>query len=139
MRKTESTRRVRWHHSRIVGTSRLAIAASTLLLLTSVVQAAPEIVIGVHDLLPDTANQIVTLNLITADQPVRGMNVRAELGDGLGPGIEPIFSGATYTSTVWDAFPTTTLGGPVEGAEQFLQSSVNFSDTGLSVLPNGPV
>ena len=127
----------RWSGSWAVLAFLLALTAGSV--WTGQAHAQARIDVGVHDLLPDTAGQAIRLDVQFAEQLVRGMNVRAELGDGAGPLSEPIFEGADFNTDVWAAYPVTILGGAVAGAEQFLQSSVNFSATGESVIPNGTV
>ena len=94
------------------------------------------IVVGDHTLLPDTANQVITI-MVTGVNSVTGLNVRAQIGDGMGVGVEPIFNCADFTGGLWDAHPGTVTGGPVSGAEQFLQASIVFNETGDEVVADG--
>jgi len=98
----------------------------------------PSIIVGDHDLLPDTANQVISI-LVTGASDVTGMNVRAQIGDGTGPQAEPNFADVDFTGGIWDAHPNTVTGGPVSGAEQFLQGSVVFNNMGDEVSANGVV
>jgi hypothetical protein len=92
--------------------------------------------VGVHVLLPNTAGQQIVLRVSGAEQ-VTGFNLRAQLGDGLGPLTEPVFQAVSFTGGIWDAYPTMLVGGPVSGAEQFAQASVLFQETGREVPANG--
>lgn len=107
-------------------------------LSVQVAHAASAIDVGIHNLLPNTPNQVVSL-FVSGDELVRGFNLRAQIGDGTGPGIEPVFSGVDFTGGIWDAHPITTLGGPVDGALQYAQASVDFSESGVTVTANGLV
>lgn len=99
-------------------------------------RAASTIDAGTHNLLPNQDGQLITI-AIEGDDEVRGFNLRAQIGDGTGPGLEPRFSSVSFSGGIWDAHPTTVLGGPVDGATQFAQASVNFSDSGPTVSTDG--
>lgn len=98
---------------------------------------AAAIVVGDHVLLANTAGQTIDI-VATGDSDVTGINVRAQLGDGLGAQAEPVFDGVSYAGSIWTE-PATTTGGPVGGAEQFLQSSIVFNSSGDSVISAGQV
>ncbi|MCY2987716.1 MAG: Ig-like domain-containing protein, partial [Planctomycetota bacterium] len=97
---------------------------------------APVIVVGEHVLAANRANQVVLL-YVTGDALVTGLNLRAQLGDGTGPGVEPVFTGVDFAGGIWAAHPYTVTGGPVSGAAQFLQASVVFNNAGDQVAANG--
>ncbi len=80
----------------------------------------------------------VTSNNLLADQ-VTGFNLRAQIGDGIGGDAEPVFSMIVFSDTIWDFYPTTVLGGPVDGFEQFAQASVVFNTSGHRVAAHGTV
>jgi len=94
------------------------------------------ITVGTYDLAPNTPDQTITL-LVSGGSQVTGFNLRAQLGDGLGPNPEPIFQAVDFSGGIWDAFPTTVAGGPVSGAPQYAQASVVFNATGESVAASG--
>ncbi|NQV23046.1 MAG: FG-GAP repeat protein, partial [Rhodopirellula sp.] len=90
----------------------------------------------VQTLLPNTANQRVPI-YSTQDIQITGINFRLQLGDGTGPLVEPIFNGVDLTGSVFEAFANTASGGPVDDAEQFIQSSIVFNTKGNTVSANG--
>jgi len=94
------------------------------------------IVVGDHALLPNLANQIIPV-MVSGVDSVTGFNLRAQIGDGMGPAAEPIFSDFDFTGGIWDEHPNTVNGGIVSGAEQFLQTSVIFNETGDEVVADG--
>jgi hypothetical protein len=94
--------------------------------------------VGSHVLLANTPNQQISLYM-TGSAPLNGMNLRLQLGDGLNSIIEPIITAVDYTDTIWTGFPKQIIGGPVEGAQQFVQSSVVFDAASSSVIGNGKV
>jgi hypothetical protein len=92
--------------------------------------------VGFHALLPNTAGQQIVIRVSGGEQ-VTGFNLRAQLGDGLGPQDEPVFAGVSFAGGIWSAYPYWVVGGPVEGAEQFAQASVLFTQSGQSVAADG--
>jgi hypothetical protein len=98
--------------------------------------AGPIITLGTYILAPNRAGQTITL-VVSGGSQVTGFNLRAQSGDGLGPNPEPIFQAVGFNGGIWDAFPTTVVGGPVSGAPQYAQASVVFSATGESVAASG--
>lgn len=116
--------------SRWVGT---ALVLAVLSMTASVGRGASTINVGVKKLLPHTPGQTIQLLAVPGapvDQ-VTGFNLRAQLGDGLGPQSEPVFTGVDFqTQSMWNA-PFTVLGGPVAGAPQYAQASVVFNQTGV--------
>ena len=94
--------------------------------------------VGTHELLPNTANQPISIFAMGDDQ-VRGFNLRAQIGDGMGPIVEPTFDDVDFNLGIWDAFAKTTLGGPVEESKQFAQASVAFDNLGDTVAADGLV
>jgi hypothetical protein len=62
------------------------------------------------------------------DPLVRGLNLRAQLGDGRGPGDEPVFAGVSYLDTIWSDYANQVIGGVIEDEPQFLQSTVVMTD-----------
>jgi len=75
--------------------------------------------------------------MVTGDELVTGFNLRAQIGDGLGPQSEPVFQAINYTGGIWDVHPFTVMGGPIGGAEQYAQSSLAFNNSGDSVIADG--
>lgn len=55
---------------------------------------------------------------------VRALNLRAQLGDGLGPNLEPLFKSVSYEETIWTNHPVDVVGGVVEHEPQFVQSTI---------------
>ena len=96
------------------------------------------LLVGDHWLQPNTADQVIEIS-VTGEDLVTGLNVRAQIGDGTGPEVEPVFSGVDFGGGIWDAYSNTVTGGPVIGAEQFLQASVVFNVSGDEVVANGLV
>ncbi len=92
---------------------------------------------GAHSLLPNLANQPIEIYVVGDDQ-VRGMNVRAQIGDGAGPESEPIFEDADFTEGIWDAHPSTVLGGVV-GDGQYMQSGIAFDEANKTVASDGQI
>ena len=92
--------------------------------------------VGSYHLAPNEPGQTITL-AVSGSSQVTGFNLRAQLGDGLGPNPEPLFQAVQFGGGIWDAFPTTVAGGPVGGATQYAQASVVFSATGESVAASG--
>jgi hypothetical protein len=98
--------------------------------------AVPTIDVGTHVLQPGTSGQSFTLQVSGGDM-VTGFNLRAQLGDGLGPQAEPVFTGVSFAGTLWAAYPYWVVGGPIHGADQFAQASVLFSESGQGVTADG--
>ncbi|MFO0916559.1 MAG: PEP-CTERM sorting domain-containing protein [Pirellulales bacterium] len=119
----------------------VVVAFSVLALTASTGKAASEINVGVKKLLPHTPGQTIQLLAVpgaTVDQ-VTGFNLRAQLGDGLGPQPEPQFTSVDFqTQSIWNA-PFTVLGGPVAGAPQYAQASVVFNQSGVASAASGLV
>jgi hypothetical protein len=93
-------------------------------------------VVVLGTLLPDTPNQRVQI-FSTQDVQITGLNLRVQLGDGTGAGVEPVFNGMDFTGSVFEGAATTVSGGPVTDFEQFLQGSIVFNSTGQSASANG--
>lgn len=105
----------------------------------NVTDAVPvEIFVDDYTLLPNRRNQEVTIWVVGLTE-VTGLNLRAQLGDGTGLLAEPVFSGVEFGGGIWDAYPHTVVGGPVNGLEQFLQTSVAFNEIGRNVPANGVI
>ena len=58
------------------------------------------------------------------DPLVRGLNLRAQLGDGRGPNAEPVFKGVSYLDTIWSEHETQEFGGVIPDEPQFVQSTI---------------
>ena len=70
------------------------------LMLSSVGGAnAASIDVGSHLLQPDTPNQPIVIAIVpgAGDPTTRGINLRAQIGDGNGAGVEPVFQGTLGT------------------------------------------
>ena len=100
---------------------------------------AATIDVGSHDLLPNQSGQVVDL-FVAGDEPVRGFNLRAQIGDGDGPLVEPIIESVSFSGGIWDAVSTAVGGGPIEAAPQFAQAFVvALEPPGQTVVANGLV
>ena len=109
-----------------------------LILSSSSAFADSSINVGNHDLLPNLADQTVEL-FSTGDDAIRGFNLRAQIGDGADGLTEPVFDAIEFGGGIWDAYPFTTLGGPVDPLTQFAQASVEFNETGNTVVSSGKI
>ncbi len=111
-----------------------------LLFVCNLCWATPIISVGTFNLLPNTANQTITLTVSGGDS-VTGFNLRATIGDGTTGGLnEPKFQSIAYgATTIWTAHPTSVTGGPLtgSGAPQDAQSSVSFTTNGDTTPANG--
>ncbi len=94
-------------------------------------------------LLPDAPDQAVPISVTRSspdtDPPVTGFNLRAELRNGQQPGTGPRFQDVDFSGGIWEAYPHTTLGGPVPADERFAQASVLFNSPGQAVAAEGLV
>ena len=90
----------------------------------------------IAELLPNATGQRVEI-YASDSASITGLNLRVQLGDGTGAQSEPVFEGIDFTGSVFETFPTTVSGGPVNGAEQFLQASIVFDSAGNSVSASG--
>jgi hypothetical protein len=97
---------------------------------------ATTIDVGAHSLLPNTPNQRIEI-MVSGEAKATGINIRAQLGDGSGPLVEPIFTDADFTNTIWSSSVNTTSGGIVQGFPMFFQGSVAFNNRGDEVTANG--
>ncbi len=87
--------------------------------------------IGMGDLYvpPNTETEVeVLVRSDPEDELVRGLNLRAQLGDGRGPEAEPVFTGVRYSDTIWTDRETDVIdqgeNGVVPGEPNFLQSTI---------------
>ena len=93
--------------------------------------------IGQHTLLSNRTGQKIELDVVetTSDEPfVTGMNLRAQIGDGLGQIVEPKFEDVEFNG-IWNTTDNTTTGGPLSQS-QFAQASVVFVP-GVAVRASG--
>ena len=119
-----------WRVSLVILAACVAMSGATAL-------AEPTINVGTFTLLPNTANQTITIPVIGGDS-VTGFNLRSQIGDGTGPEVEPIFQSVDFgTGTIWAGHSSTSLGGPVTGALSDAQTSVVLNNTGDSVQALG--
>lgn len=117
-----------WRASFVALAAFIALSGTTAL-------AEPTIDVGTFTLLPNTANQTITV-AVTGGDSVTGFNLRAQMGDGSLPGVEPIFQTIDFTTgTLWNGHNTTVIGGPgpVVGAPSDAQVSVVLTNIGDSV------
>lgn len=119
-----------WRASVVALAACIALASTTAL-------AEPTINVGTFTLLPNTANQTITIP-VTGGDSVTGFNLRSQIGDGTGPEVEPIFQSVDFgTGTIWAGHSSTSLGGPVTGALSDAQASVVLNNPGDSVQALG--
>ena len=118
--------------------ARLFILLTVLLGVVAGASASPVINVQTHYLPPETSAQAIAIAVSGADM-VTGFNLRAQIGDGMGPGAEPVFDSVDFTGGLWDAYPHTTIGGVISGHEQYAQASVIFGNAGDAVAASGMV
>ena len=89
--------------------------------------------VGDHNLLPDTPNQRIEIRASAeASDLVTGFITQAQIGDGLGNVVEPVFSDLDYSATLWETGRVAglddfeILGGPITNAEMFVSGSIGF-------------
>ncbi len=96
------------------------LSLGLMLLSVGIVNAA-SIDVGSHFLQPNTPNQSIMISIApeAGDPTTRGINLRAQLGDGNGLGDEPVFQGALgsfegldLTGSIWDGLAS---GSTVSG------------------------
>ena len=118
--------------------ARLFILLTVLPGVAAVASALPVIDVQTHCLAPDTAGQAIAITVRGGDM-VRGFRLRAQIGDGLDPGAEPLFEITDFTGGIWDAHPNTITGGVIGGFEQVAQAIVTFDDDKDTAPANGVV
>jgi len=111
------------------------LALSVSLLLVGVAAAATVVDAGVTQLTADSAVPQPVAISAQGDGELTGFNLRAQIGDGLGPGDEPLFDAVDFSGGIWEAHPYQTFGGPVGTLLQLAQASVVFDAPGDSVVP----
>jgi autotransporter-associated beta strand protein len=107
-----------------------------VLFTTGVSYGACTIELSNSVLLPNLANQEIFLK-VTGTDLVTGVDLRAQIGDGMGPQNEPKFLAVNFAGGMWDSFPTMTSGSLIAGYEQYAQFSVIFSQCGQKIPANG--
>jgi hypothetical protein len=118
--------------------ARNLILLTVLLGVVAGAPAAPILTVHTRYLAPNTPSQAIAISVSGVDM-VTGFNLRAQIGDGMGTGAEPVFETIDFTGGIWDAYDTTVLGGVLAGNEQYAQSSVIFDNLGDAVAANGVV
>lgn len=109
----------------------VAVLAACIALSGSTALAVPTIDVGTFTLLPNTANQTITIP-VTGGDAVTGFNLRAQIGDGTGPEVEPSFQSIDFgTGTIWSTHSITVV--PTTGAPSVQQYSVVLNNMGDSV------
>jgi len=66
-----------------------------------------------------------------------GLALRAQVGDGDGPGSEPTFTSANFNLPLWQQFSNIAFGGPVAGAPQYIEAGVIYAEPGRSAAATG--
>jgi len=105
---------------------RMAITALVLLgLLATAALAEPAINVAAVEVFANSQGQPVPI-FVTGGDAVTGFNLRAQIGDGTGPGAEPVFQGIGYAGSIWNIGSPgyEAMDGPVAEAPQFAQASV---------------
>jgi hypothetical protein len=88
----------------------------------------------------ETTELVVKARSDENDELVRGLNLRAQLGDGRGPIREPVFESLSYDDTIWSPLQTQSVGGLVESEPQFAQSTIVMVNPDEdSLLPEGAI
>jgi hypothetical protein len=102
-------------------------------------EAAVNVIIGNHNLAGGSASQVVVVEVSGGD-PISGFNLRAQIGDGSGAGLEPKFADVQYTpGTIWDGKNATLIGsGPEAGFESLASKSITLNTVGDSVNAGSP-
>jgi hypothetical protein len=115
----------------------VAALAACIALSGTAALAEPSIDVGTFTLLPNTANQIISIP-VTGGDAVTGFNLRAQIGDGSGPEVEPSFQSIDFgAGTIWAAHSTTVE--PTTGTPSVEQYSVVLNTLGDSVSASGTV
>ena len=113
----------------------LSIGCLAGLALAAAAQAVPTIDLGTRIVMENSAGRTLRLS-VSGGELVTAFNLRAQLGDGLAGGSEPVFQAVSFAGGIWDAYPKSVTGGPVNGAEQFAQASIAFGSA-VSVPAQG--
>jgi len=103
---------------------------------TVIAATPPAIDVGSHDLLAGEEAQRIEVYVTGLDQ-VTGLNLYAQIGDGPGGAAEPVFASIEFAGGIWDGYPHTITGGPTPGAEQRVQASLVFDNSGDEVQADG--
>lgn len=114
----------------------LFVAAASLMLSAVSAQAALVINVPNVQLQPNQAGQIVTLN-VTGGDSVTGFKLNAQIGNNGVATSTPVFGAADFSVGVWVGKLDTVTGGPVGGAERYMQSSVVLNTSGDTVNASG--
>lgn len=117
---------------------RTLLAASIGLGLTGNAMAALMISVPNVQLQPNLAGQLVTLSVSGSDA-VTGLNLNAQIGDNGTAAATPLFSAADFSGGIWLGKSTTVTGGPITGAERYVQFSVVLNVSGDAVSASGQV
>lgn len=112
----------------------MRLFVSVFLSLASSLLAQTSIDVGDYGLLPNTPNQVIEI-MSTGNDQVRGFNLRAQLGDGSGPLVEPSFTSVSFDGGIWSE-PSTVLG---ETLGSFAQIGVALTDADETVVSNGVI
>jgi hypothetical protein len=102
-------------------------------------RAAVNVNVGNHNLTGGSTNQVVIVQVSGGD-PINGFNLRAQIGDGSGAGVEPKFADVQFTpGTIWDGKNATVIGGgPEVGFESLAAKSIVLNTSGDSVNAGNP-
>lgn len=113
----------------------VAVLVACIALSGTAALAEPAIDIGTFTLLPNTANQTITIP-VTGGDAVTGFDLRAQIGDGTGPEVEPSFQTIDFgAGTIWANHSATVV--PTTGTPSVQQYSVVLNNIGDSVSASG--
>ncbi len=89
-------------------------------------RCAPSTILVGSAIVPPNAESEIEIMALSApgDPLIRTLNMRAQLGDGRGPGSEPVFKNVSYEDTIWTDSEVQILGGVIEDEPQFVQSTI---------------
>ena len=94
--------------------------------------------VGTHYLLPNTPGQEIDIYATgLPEDRVAGFITRAQLGDGNGPLVEPIFMALKYENSIWGTLQQTATGGPVRNFPMVVQGSITHDTLDQTVEANG--
>ena len=116
--------------------SKALLVSVVSLSLVSSASAAPMIDVGTHNLAGNSSSQVININISETDL-VTGFQLNAQIGDGDGGDAEPVFKSIGFAGGIWDAYPSTVMGGPISGFEMYVQAGITFNGDNDEVSAQG--
>lgn len=104
-------------------------ALNVSVLLVSMAGAATVVDAGVYQLAANSSTPQALALSAQGDGELTGFNLRAQLGNGVEPGSEPLFSAIDFSGGIWDQYNYQVGGGPVDPYFQYAQAFVAITDT----------